>query len=71
MELKSFLDNVATGNAIEAKGILNDYLSAKAFAALEDKKVEIAQSLFNTNGEAEEEFEVQLQDTEDEQQTEE
>jgi hypothetical protein len=69
MELKDFLNNVATGNAIEAKNVLNDYLSAKAFAALEDKKVEIAQSLFNANGD--ENMEVQVQDTENTEQTEE
>lgn len=47
MEVKDFIDSVATGNAAEAKDTLNDLLSARAFEALAAKKIEIAQSLFN------------------------
>jgi hypothetical protein len=59
MDAQKFIQSVATGNAVEAKEILNDILSSRAFEALDAKKVEIAQSLYN-DGE-----EVEVQDTAD------
>jgi thymidine phosphorylase len=55
MNAQDFINSVATGNAAEAKDTLNDLLSARAFEALEAKKIEIAQNLFNGKQEAEEE----------------
>lgn len=62
-----FINKVANAQAGEAKDALNDMLSAKAMEALDGKKQEIAQSLFN-GVEAEEpvdETEVEVQDTAD------
>jgi len=53
MDVQDFINSVATGNAAEAKDTLNDLLSARAFDALEAKKIEIAQNLFNGKQEAE------------------
>lgn len=47
MDVQTFINSVATGNAAEAKETLNDLLSARAFEALESKKIEIAKTLFN------------------------
>ncbi len=55
MDVQDFINSVATGNAAEAKYTLNDLLSARAFEALETKKVEIAQTLFGGNQEQESE----------------
>ena len=46
MNAQDFINSVATGNAAEAKDTLNNLLSARAFEALETKKIEIAQTLF-------------------------
>ena len=59
MDTKTFLDRVAAGDAIEAKDILNDILSNRAFEALDAKKVEIARSIYS-NGE-----DIEVQDTAD------
>ena len=58
MDVKNFIDSVASGNAVEAKDSLNDLLSARAFEAIDAKKIELAQSLFADN-------EVETQDTEE------
>ena len=55
MNAQDFINSVATGNAAEAKDTLNNLLSARAFEALEAKKIEIAQNLFNGKQETEEE----------------
>ena len=47
MSTTQFIDELASGNASGAKDILNDMLSARAFEALEGRKVEIAQNIFN------------------------
>ena len=47
MSTTQFIDQLAAGNASGAKDILNDMLSARAFEALEGRKVEIAQNIFN------------------------
>ena len=46
MEVQDFINSVAVGNAAEAQETLNDLLSARAFEALEAKKIEIAKTLF-------------------------
>jgi hypothetical protein len=47
MEASQFIDELAAGNASGAKDMLNDMLSARAFEALEGRKIEIAQNIFN------------------------
>jgi hypothetical protein len=59
MDTTQFLQSVASGNAAEAKEVLNDLLSSRAFEALDAKKVELAQSLFAN------EQQVEVQDTEE------
>ena len=60
MDVSKFIDSVATGNAVEAKDVLNDLLSARAFESLDARKTEIAQSLFTGKEES-----VDVQDTEE------
>jgi hypothetical protein len=57
MDVSNFINNVASGNAMNAKESLNDLLSARAFEALDAKKTELAQSLFTDKEE--------VQDTEE------
>jgi hypothetical protein len=59
MNTQRFLQQVASGEALQAKETLNDILSARAFEALDIKKQEIAQTLYN-NGEN-----IEVQDTAD------
>jgi hypothetical protein len=59
MDTQTFIDRVAAGNAVEAQQVLNDLLSTKAFEALDAKKVELAQTIFNGQPE------VEVQDTAD------
>jgi len=59
MDAKTFIDKVASGNANEAKDLINDLLSSRAFEALDAKKIEIAQSLYS-DGE-----DIEVQDTAD------
>ena len=54
MSTSEFIDELALGNASTAKDILNDMLSARAFEALEGRKVEIAQNIFNGSVQEEE-----------------
>lgn len=67
-----FINKVAAAQAGEAKDTLNNMLSAKAMEALDGKKQEIAQSIFNgveAQPEVEEpttdETEVEVQDSAD------
>ena len=46
-EVRNFIDLVAAGNNAEAKEALSELLSARAFESLDDKKKELASSLFN------------------------
>jgi hypothetical protein len=46
MDVRQFIDNALTANAVESKEVLNDLLSARAFEALEARKIELAQTLF-------------------------
>ena len=65
MDTQTFIDRVAAGNAVEAQQVLNDLLSAKAFEALDAKKVELAQTIFNGEAEKQDELDVEVQDTAD------
>jgi hypothetical protein len=57
MSTSEFIDELAAGNASGAKDILNDMLSARAFEALEGRKIEIAQNIFN-DSQVQEEVEI-------------
>ena len=57
MNVKTFIDSVASAHASDAKEALNDMLSARAFEALESRKIELAQSLFADEAIEEEEVE--------------
>jgi hypothetical protein len=58
MDTQTFINQVAAGDAVGAKDLLNDILSSKAFEALDAKKVEMSQAIFS--GE-----EPEVQDTEE------
>ena len=47
MQTSEFIDELALGNVSTAKDMLNDMLSARAFEALEGRKVELAKAVFN------------------------
>ena len=47
MQTSEFIDELTLGNASTAKDMLNDMLSARAFEALESRKVELAKAVFN------------------------
>ena len=51
MDIDNFLNNVAAGNANDARENINDILSAKAFEALDGYKQEIAKAMFSPNTE--------------------
>ena len=57
METKNFINSVSIGNAAEARDTLTDMLSTRAFEALNARKIDIAQTLFN-NDVVEEEVEL-------------
>jgi len=57
MDTIDFINNVSVGNASEAKDTLTDMLSTRAFDALNARKIDIAQTLFN-NDVVEEEVEL-------------
>ena len=59
MNTETFIQKVAAGEAAEAKDILNDILSSRAFDVLDEKKQEIAKALYG-NGE-----DIEVQDTAD------
>jgi hypothetical protein len=54
METIDFINSVSVGNAAEAKDTLTDLLSTKAFDALNARKIDIAQTLFNDDEEEQE-----------------
>jgi hypothetical protein len=55
METIDFINSVSVGNAAEAKDTLTDMLSTRAFDALNARKIDIAQTLFNDDEEEEQE----------------
>ncbi len=62
MTTETFINQLASGQAADAKETLADLLSARAFEALDARKQELATSLF---GGQQEQPEVEVQDTED------
>lgn len=57
--IRQFIDQLAAGQAAEAKDTLENELAARSFAALDEYKKEIAQSIFGGNQETEEELTVE------------
>jgi len=45
-QVKNFIDLVAAGNNVDAKSVLEDIISSKAFESLDTKKQELASGLF-------------------------
>jgi len=64
MDAKTVIDSVASGKALEAKESLNSLLSARAFEALDAKKIELAQALFSTKDQIENEEEISKEEVE-------
>jgi hypothetical protein len=62
MTAETFINQLASGQAADAKETLADLLSARAFEALDARKQELATSLF---GGQQEQPEVEVQDTAD------
>jgi len=62
MTAETFINQLASGQAADAKETLADLLSARAFEALDARKQELATSLF---GGQQKQPEVEVQDTED------
>lgn len=54
METSQFIDQIAAGKSADAKDTLSNIVSARAFQALEDRKIEIAKSIFGGQENAEE-----------------
>jgi acetyl-CoA carboxylase beta subunit len=54
-KIRQFIDQLAAGQAAEAKDTLENELAARSFGALDEYKKEIAQSIFGGNQETEEE----------------
>lgn len=54
MEINDFIKSLAKGENAEAKDILDDVLGAKAFEAIQNKKIELAQSMFGGQPEMQE-----------------
>ena len=52
MTTETFINQLASGQAADAKETLADLLSARAFEALDARKQELAASLFNGQTEA-------------------
>ena len=67
MTTETFINQLASGQAADAKETLADLLSARAFEALDARKQELAASLFNGQTEEEPAIEdtVEVQDTAD------
>ena len=61
METTQFIDQLAAGDASQAKDTLTDLMSARAFQALEDRKLEIAKSMFGGK-EAEQQEDIEVMD---------
>ena len=54
MQTSEFIDELAAGNSSVARDMLNDMLSARAFEALESRKVELAKGIFNGSEQSQE-----------------
>lgn len=65
-DVVDFVNQIAAAQSADAKETLNNILSQKAMEALDDKKQEIASSLFNgVEAQPEDEEDVEVQDTAD------
>jgi predicted flavoprotein YhiN len=62
METTQFIDQLAAGEANQAKETLTDVLSAKAFEALENRKIEIAKSAFGGVEREQEQLDIEVLD---------
>lgn len=62
--IRQFIDHLAAGENAEAKDTLENELSSRSFAALDEYKKEIAQSIFGGKEETQPETEVEVQETE-------
>ena len=60
MTTETFINQLASGQAADAKETLADLLSARAFEALDARKQELASALFNGQEDT-----VEVQDTAD------
>ncbi len=60
MDISQFINDVAAGNAAQAKETLNDILSNRAFENIDSRKKELAQSIFGGKPE-----DIEVQDTAD------
>lgn len=60
MTAETFINQLASGQAADAKETLADLLSARAFEALDARKQELASALFNGQEDT-----VEVQDTAD------
>jgi hypothetical protein len=64
MDSKTFIQSVASGEVSKSKETLENLLASKAFQALDDKKQQIAKTIYN-GGQTATEDEIEVQDTED------
>ena len=64
MEVNDFITQVAQGNASAAKDALSELLSQRTMDALEARKIELAQNVFNTGEEPAEISDDQEEETE-------
>lgn len=64
MEVNDFITQVAQGNASAAKDALSELLSQRTMDALEARKIELAQNVFNTGEEPVEISDDQEEETE-------
>lgn len=58
-QIRSFISQVSTGQAAEAKQTLNDMISSRALDALQAKKQEMASNVFNGQQESQEETAIE------------
>jgi len=64
MEVNDFITQVTQGNASAAKDALSELLSQRTMDALEARKIELAQNVFNTGEEPAEISDDQEEETE-------
>lgn len=66
-DVVDFVNKVAAAQSSEAKDVLHNLMSQKAFSALDDKKQDLAKNMFSNGTEPEEieDVEVEVQDTAD------
>lgn len=67
MSTQNFIAQLMNGDLSDAKESLTDILSAKAFQALDDKKQELAQTIYNMSDAPEEEQEFEQEEVEEDQ----